>query len=119
MQVATIKKALAQFDVRHGEISDQRAAIADNIHVTFRRLRDALNVRETELISQLDQVTQNKLKGLAAQKDQIEITLAQLCSCLHFMRESLRAGNKVDMLMIKPNLTKQVKELTTPFQQTS
>ena len=30
-QVATIKKALAQFDVRHGEISDQRAAIADNI----------------------------------------------------------------------------------------
>ena len=115
-QVATIKKALAQFDVRHGEISDQRAAIADNIYVTFRRLRDALNVRETELISQLDQVTQNKLKVLAAQKDQIETTLAQLCSCLHFMRESLRAGNKVDMLIIKPNLTNQVKELTTPFQ---
>ena len=115
-QVTTIKKALAQFDTCCGEISDQRAATAVNIHVTFRRLREVLDIRETELIGQLDRVTQEKLKGLASQRDQIETTLAQLCSCLHFMSESLRPGNKEDALMMKSNTVNRVKELTTPFQ---
>ena len=116
-QVVIIEKTLAELNTRCGEISDQRAAIKDNIHVTFRRLREVLTVRETELISQLHQITQAKLKGLAAQSDQIEITLAKLNSCLHFMRESLTTGSKSDVLMMKANTVQQVKELTTPFQQ--
>ena len=116
-QVMAIKKALAQIEQCRGEISDQRAAIEDNIHVTFRRLREVLTVRETELIGQLHKTTQGKLKGLAAQRDQIETTLAQLHSCLHFMRESIKAENTSDMLMMKTNTVHQVKVLTTPFQQ--
>ena len=115
-QVTIIKKALEQLNTRCGEISDQRAAIEDNIHVTFRRLREVLTVRETELIAQLHQMTQAKLKGLAAQSDQIETILAQLSSCLHFMGESLKTGNENDVLMMKMNTVQQVKELTTPFQ---
>ena len=115
-QVTTIKTALALIEQCCGEISDQRAAIEDNIHVIFRRLREVLTVRETELIGQLHQTTQGKLKGLAAQSDQIETTLAQLDSCLHFMRESIKAGNESDVLMMKTNTVHQVKELTTPFQ---
>ena len=114
-QVSTVKKALAELDACCGEISDQRAATAGNIHVTFRRLREVLDVRETELIGELDRVTQEKLKGLAAQRDQIETTLAQLCSCLHFMKESLRPGNEDDVLMMKSNTVNRVKELTTPY----
>ena len=115
-QMTIIKKALAQLDTCCGEISDQRAATAVNIHVTFSRFREILDVRETELIGQLDRVTQEKLKGLAAQRDQIETTLAQLCSCLHFMSESLQPGNEEDVLMMKSNTVNQVKEFTTPFQ---
>ena len=115
-QVTTIKKALALIEQCRGEISDQRAALEDNIHVTFRRLREVLTVRETQLIGQLHKTTQGKLKGLAAQSDQIETTLAKLDSCLHFMRESIKAGNESDVLMIKTNTVHQVKELTTPFQ---
>ena len=115
-QVATIEKALAQLDTRCGEIADQRAATEDSIHVTFRRLREILNVRETQLIGWLHQMTQQKLKGLAAQRDKIETTLAQLKSCLLFMRESLRPGNERDALMMKANTVKQVKELVSPIQ---
>ena len=115
-QVTTIKKTLELIEQCRGEISDQQTAIEDNIHVTFRRLREVLTVRETELIGQLHQTTQGKLKGLAAQSDQIETTLAQLDSCLHFMRESIKAGNESDVLMMKTNTVHQVKELTTPFQ---
>ena len=115
-QVTTIKKVLALIEQYRGEISDQQAAIEDNVHVTFRRLREVLTVRETELIGQLHKTTQGKLKGLAAQSDQIETTLAQLDSCLHFMRESIKAGNESNVLMMKKNTVHQVKELTTPFQ---
>ena len=115
-QVTIMKMALVQLDSCCGEISDQRTATAVNIHGTFRRLQEVLDVRETELIGQLDQVTQGKLKGLAVQRDQIETTLAQLCSCLHFMRESLRTGNEGDVLKMKTNTVRQVKELTIPIQ---
>ena len=115
-QVTTIKKALALIEQCRGEISDQRAAIEDNIHVTFRRLREVLAVRETELIGHLHKTTQGKLKSLAAKSDQIETTLAQLDSCLNFMRESIKGGNERNVLMMKTNTVHQVKELTTPFQ---
>ena len=115
-QVTAIEKALAQLDACCREISDQRAVTEENIHITFRRLREVLNVRETELIGRLHELTQEKLKDLAAQRDQIETTLAQLHSCLHFMRESLRPGNEGDVLMMKANTVRRVKELTTPFQ---
>ena len=115
-QVTILKEALAQLDARCGEITNQRTATAVNIHGTFRRLHEVLDVRETELIGQLDQETQGKLKGLAVQRDQIETTLAQLCSCLHFMRESLRTGSEGDVLMMKANTVRQVNELTIPFQ---
>ena len=115
-QVTTIKKALALIETCRGEISDQRAAIEDNIHVTFRRLREVLTVRETELIGHLHKTAQGKLKGLAAKSDQIETTLAKLDSCLNFMRESIKAGNERNVLMMKTNTVHQVKELTTPFQ---
>jgi hypothetical protein len=113
-QVTTITKALTQLDAHHGEISDQQAATADNIHVAFSRLRDILNVRETELIGQLDKITESKLKHLATQKDQLKTTLARLNSCLHHMRESLRTE---DVLMMKSDTTQQMKELTIPFRQ--
>ena len=115
-QVAIIKKALALIEQRCGEISNQREAIENNVHVTFKRLREVLTVRETDLICQLNKMTQRKLKGLAAKSDQIETTLAQLNSCLHFMGESIKLGNKSDVLMMKANTVHQMKELTTPFQ---
>ena len=115
-KVEIIKKGLALIEQRCREISNQREAIENNVHITFRRLREFLTVRETELIGQLHQMTQGKLKGLTAKSDQIETTLAQLNSCLHFMGESIKLGNKSDVLMMKANTVHQMKELTTPFQ---
>jgi hypothetical protein len=113
-QVTTVTKALARLDSRCGEIIDQRSTAADNIHATFRRLRDVLKVRETKLIKQLDEMTQSKLESLAVQKSQIETTLARLNSCLHFMSESLRC-NEEDLFAMKTNTVSQVSELTMPF----
>ena len=75
-----------------------------------------LDVRKTELISVLHQITQAKLKGLATQRDEMETIQAQLSSCLDFVRKSLETESQGDVLMMKSNIVKQVKKLATPFQ---
>ena len=114
-QVTTITKALAQLDARCAEISDQRAAVEADVHTAFGKLQRILDTRKTELIGKLHHITQRKLKGLAVQRDQLETTLAQLSSCLGFMRESLKTGSQEEVLLMKSSVVKQVKELTTTF----
>ena len=115
-QITTIEKALAQLDGHCDRISDQRAAIEADIHDTIARLHETLDTRKTELIGQLHQLTQAKLKSLAEQRDRIETTQAQLSSCLLFMRENLKTSNQGEALMMKSTTVRQVKELTTTFQ---
>ena len=69
-------------------------------------------VRETELVDQLNQITQQKLKSLAAQRDQIKLVQAQLSSCLNFVKESLRTGGEGEILTMKRPVVKQVGEIT-------
>ena len=114
-KVVIVKEALDVIKQRCGEISGQQAAIKDKVHATFKQLREILTVRETEIIDQLHQRTQGKLKNLAAQSDQIETILAQLDSCLHFMKESIKPGNESDVLMMKSNTIHQVRELIIPI----
>ena len=111
----TVKKALAQLDTQFGEVSDQREVIEDSIHDAIRGLHQLLDVRETELISVLHQITQAKLKGLATQRNEMETIQAQLSSCLDFVRKSLETESQGDVLTMKRNIMKQVKELATPF----
>ena len=114
-QVTTITKALAQLDARCAEISDQRAAVEADVHTAFGKLQRILDTRKTELIGQIHHITQRKLKVLAVQRDQLETTLAQLSSCLGFMRESLKTGSQEEVLLMKSSVVKQVKELTATF----
>ena len=114
-QMTTINKALAQIEARCAEISYQRADVEADVHTTFSKLQRILDTRKTELIGQLHHITQRKLKELAVQRDQLETTLAQLSSCLGYMRKSLKTGSQEEVLLMKSSLVKQVKELTTTF----
>ena len=115
-QLKTIHTALAQLDTRSGEISDQRVTIEASIHDTIRRLHEILDVRKTELIGQLHQMIQRKLKTLATQRNQMETIQAQLSRCIHFVNESLKTSSQGEVVKMKTTIMKQVKELTTPFQ---
>lgn len=112
-EVATISRSLAELDARSGEISNQQKIIETDLHSTFTQLHDVLYARESELIAQLQKMTQFKMKTLATQRDRIETTLAQLNSCLSFMRESLQSESQEQVLTMKQGVMKQVNELTT------
>ena len=115
-QLTTINRALADLDKHCGEISDQRAAIEAGIHHTTQRLHEIIDIRKTELIRQLHQVTQEKLKALATQRDELETIQVQLKSCLEFVGESLKTSNQEEVLKMKTTIIKQVEGLTAPLQ---
>ena len=114
-QLDTVTKSLTQLDTQCQQITDQQEVLVEKIHKTIRQLQEALEVRKTELIGQLDQITQRKLKTLAAQRDQIELVQTQLSSCLEFAKESLRTGNEGEILTMKKPVVKQVEEITAEF----
>ena len=115
-KLAAIDEALKQFDKCHEEISNQREVIEANIHNSIGKLFKVLEARKTKLISKLHQITHRKLKNLATQRDQVETIQAQLHSCHHFMKESMKTGIREEVLMMKSNVARQVKELSTAFQ---
>ena len=108
-------KALEKLDVRRREITDQRAVLQEQIHKSSQQLHEIINLREKELTNKLNYITQEKLSQIAAQREQIETTLAQLGSCLDKVKEKLRTGSQGVVLRMKTTLVKQVKDLTTAF----
>ena len=114
-KLRNVNKALTELDGRCDEISNQRETVEANIHDAIEQLYKFLAVRKTKLISQLHQLTQDKLKCLATQRDEIETIQTQLSSHLNFVKENLKTENQAEVLKMK-TIVKQVKELTTPFQ---
>ena len=68
-----------------------------------------------ELISQLDRITEQKLKGLAAQRDQFELDQTQLSSCFDIVSASLRTGSEGEILAMMKPVMKQIKGVTPQF----
>ena len=114
-QLASVNKALEGLDTRCGQITDQRQTIETDIKRSIRQIHEALEARQEELITQLDQMTRQKMKSLAAQQDQLELIAARLKSCRDFVQESLRTGSQGEILASKKTVVQQVKEMTGDF----
>ena len=114
-QLASVNKALEGLDTLCGDITNQRQALERKIKARIQLIHEALKVRQEELIAQLDQMTQQKLKNVAAQQDQLELVATRLKSCCGFLQETLRTGSQVEILaMVKPFL-QQVKDMKSTF----
>ena len=57
-------------------------------------------------------MTEQKLKTLAAQRDEIEMIQIQLKSCVEFVRESLRIGSQGEVVNMKKPVVTMIKKLT-------
>ena len=114
-QLEATDTALVNLDGRHAEIIEHGGKLATNIHSKFDEIRRALDAREGELMAELEGHTQQKLKSLSAQREEVEILQTQRSSCLHFVRESIRTGSPGDVLKMKQGVVKQVRELVDTF----
>ncbi|XP_064384453.1 tripartite motif-containing protein 2-like [Halichondria panicea] len=114
-QLEATDTALINLDGRHAEIVEHGGKIATNIHSKFDELHQALYAREGELMAELEGHTQQQLKSLSAQREEVEILQTQRSSCLHFVRESIRTGSPGDVLKMKQGVVNQVRELVDTF----
>ena len=114
-QLSVVNKALKQLDMQSQELNNQRAAVETNIQQQIQQLHELLEVRKTELISELDQHIQMKMKNLAALKDEVETVQTQLVSCLSFVTKSLRTGSQGEVMKMKKVVMKQIKNMMDNF----
>ena len=114
-QIATLERAVESVDTRCAAVVEQKTAVVAEIHTAMAHLRQALEVRETELVGQAEQTAQQKLKTLVAQRDGFELQLGQLRRCQDFVEESRRTCSQGEILRMKSPLMKQVNDLTGSF----
>ncbi len=112
----SVQRALKDFDTRAKAIYGQKAAIEANIHKEIDKQHRLLDERRTELVGELEVLTQQKLKDLAAQRDQVEITQVKLASCLEYAEGCLKTGSDGEVLEMKSSVVKRVKQITTEFE---
>ncbi|XP_064383912.1 tripartite motif-containing protein 3-like [Halichondria panicea] len=111
----SVQRALQDFDTRAKAIHDQRAAIEANIHKEINEQHRLLDQRRAELVGELEMLTQQKLKNLAAQRDQVEITQVKLTSCLEYAEGGLKTGTDGEVLEMKSSVIKRIKQISTDF----
>ena len=100
---------------RHTEIINRRDKIETDIHSKFLSFIEILKGREEELISQLDELVQLKVKNLEAQRDEVEIILVRLDRCLSVVAETLKTGNREEVMKMKKAFMKQIETMTAEF----
>ena len=114
-QISMFEGAVKLVDTRCAAVVEQKTAVVAEIHTVMAHLRQVLEARETELVSQAEQTAQQKLKSLAAQRDRFELRLGQLKSCHDFVEESRRICSQGEILGMKSPVVKQIKDLTGSF----
>ena len=114
-QLNTVNKAVQGLGAVQDQIMDQRAAIEANIQTKVRQLHEALEVRKTKLIGELDKMTQQKLKTLSIQRDELELVQTRLNSCLQFVNDSLKTGSEGEILAMEKPVVQQVKEMCAEY----
>ena len=116
-QLSVIIDALNQVDKLHEEISHQQEAIEGEIRKLARQLHDAVDTRTTDLINQLHNRTQTKLKSLSTQRDRIETIFQTYQHCETTVEKQLRTGSDQDIIRTEETMVGKIKSLTCSFRQ--
>ena len=115
-QLSAVGKASKQVESQKEEIVDQQATLEAKIYEDCQQLIDIITARTNEHVSKLRRITEEKLRDLDSQGEQLDTIETQLSSYIEMVLETLTTGTPVKILSIKTAITKQVKELTTSLQ---
>ena len=111
-KLEVVTQALKAFDTRAKEISDQRTVTEAQIHEEMDQQQQVFDQRRAQLVDELDMLTEQKLKTLAVQKDQVEITKTSLTSYLECAEDSLHTTRENEILAINTPALKRVEQVS-------
>ena len=116
-KIEIIHQALKAIDTRAREVNEQRAILEAQIHEEIDQQQRVLDQRRAQLVGELDMLTQQKLKNLAAQRDQVEITQVKLTSCLEYAERGLQTGTESEVLAMKAPVLKRIEQIAAELRQ--
>lgn len=108
-----ISRALSKLDSSCTAVSSHRALMEDEIQSVVGALKDKLDARMTELVTELQQVTQQQLATLAQQKERLNLTQTQLASSIKQIQEALAGHSQIELMKTKPSMIKKAQQLNT------
>ena len=106
-QLSLVNEALEKLDKVFQELTDLQVTNEANIQQMIKQLQELLQIRNEQI--------EIKKKTLAARKDEVETVQTQLVSCLSFVKESLKRGSQGEIMKMKKEVMKQIKEKTENF----
>ena len=110
-----VNTALRAFDTRAKEINDQRETVEADINREIDRQHQILDQRRIQLVGSLDMLTQQNLKGLATQRDHVEVLHAKMSSCLEYAEGGLETGTEGEVLAMKAPVLERIEQITAEF----
>ena len=114
-KTSDLNRVLAEMDKHIAEVTHHQSAIRTKILRSSEKLHEIIRRRQDELISQLDQIAERKLKSLAVQKSQIESLMANLDGSLKTARKSLTSEFRNKALALKSAMLERIEEQTEIF----
>lgn len=120
-KLASVKKALEALDESCSNVTDQDTAIEATISNAMKQIHMILDTRQTDLLDQLQQVTDAKMRDLSVQRDKLESTHDQLTGAMDFVRESSTGAGGERLMMrtttsLHPDDLKPVVEADVGFE---
>ena len=110
-----VNLALKVFNTRAKEINDQRETVEADINREIDRQHQILDQRRVQLVGSLDMLTQQNLKGLATQRDHVDVLHAKMSSCLEYAEGGLETGTEGEVLAMKAPVLERVEQITAEF----
>ncbi len=114
-KIENAQTILLSIDSAVKKIQDQRATLEANIYKEIDEQHQLLDQRRTELVGELEMMTQQKLKRLAAQRDQVELSKANIVGCLEDTGSVLETGPEGELLTKKNALLQRIEEAVTNY----
>ena len=96
-KLASVRKALEDLDRNSSSIADQEVTVQSTISDAIQQIHALLDSRQAELLDQLQQVTDHKMRELEAQRSKLMNTRTQLTGAMDFVRESNATGQRLMM----------------------
>ena len=114
-QIAVLERAVESVGTRCTAVVEQKTTVVAEIRTAMVHLRQALEARETELVSIAERTAQQKLNVLEAQRNGFELQLGQLKHCQDFLKKHQSTCSQGAILRTTSPVVKQAKDLMDSF----
>ena len=107
-KLAAMTSAIVALETKKKNFLEQVQAVRSEIEATVQQLIQLLQETESQLMKELDQVTDAYFEKITAHKKEADITIAQLKSCEEFAEEELRIGSQQEIMVLKRQIVERM-----------